>query len=85
MLVGDLPADKARSYLSGLLIGDETTRMTRGFDRDDAAAIVLIGEPHLCDGYGRALTRLGLAFETAPGEAPVVAGLHTLHVQRSLS
>ncbi len=76
---GDLPADKARSYLSGLLIGDETTRMARSFSLDGKTPVALVGEPHLCVWYERALGALGMGCEAAPGDDPVLAGLRILH------
>jgi 2-dehydro-3-deoxygalactonokinase len=76
---GEMPADKARSYLSGLLIGDETAKMARTFDLTAGAVVALLGEPHLCQWYERALGKLGLACEPHPGDDAVLAGLHILH------
>lgn len=76
---GDMPADKARAYLSGLLIGDETAKMTRTLGLGDGTPIALLGEPHLCRWYERALAALGFDYEVAAGDEAVLAGLHILH------
>jgi len=82
---GDMPADQARSYLSGLLIGDETAKMAAAFGLDAASGpVALLGEPHLCRWYQRALGRLGLAVETDAGDAPVLAGLHILFCEGTI-
>lgn len=73
---GQMPARMARSYMSGLLIGDETAKMIKSLGL--GGPIALLGEPHLCAWYERAFTRLGQAFETAGGDAAVLAGLHIL-------
>jgi len=78
---GDLSAEKARSYMSGLLIGDETAKMVRTFDLDERAPVALLGESYLCQGYERALDRLGLTCEPEYGDEPLLAGLHILHSQ----
>lgn len=59
VLTGHLRPEESLPYLSGLLIGDEL----RGAA---AAPDLLIGEPHLCAHYRRAMALLGLP------EAPVM-------------
>jgi 2-dehydro-3-deoxygalactonokinase len=73
---GDMPAQDARSYLSGLLIGDEASKMVRDFQ--PKGRIVLLGEPALCRWYERALTRLGVEIESDPGDEAVITGLTIL-------
>jgi 2-dehydro-3-deoxygalactonokinase len=73
---GDMPAEHARSYLSGLLIGDETSKMVRDFQ--PKGRIVLLGEPALCRWYERALVKLGVEVESDPGDQAVIAGLTIL-------
>lgn len=63
----------ALGYLSGLLIGSEAVEATASSADDEP--VTLIGDPALCARYGRALARLGKAFDIVDGDACVIAGL----------
>ncbi|WP_165856297.1 2-dehydro-3-deoxygalactonokinase [Marinobacter sp. JSM 1782161] len=76
VLLGDLPADRAGAYLSGLLIGDEVRAMTDALA--PAAPVTLIGNGTLNDLYARALDARGFATRTIDGDIAAVRGLHHL-------
>jgi len=57
-LLGHLPHEVLRDYLSGLLIGHELTAGLRGAE---GAKLVLIGDPGLCARYAEALALLGVS------------------------
>jgi 2-dehydro-3-deoxygalactonokinase len=76
---GGMAAEDARSYLSGLLVGDETSKMIRDFA--PSGPVALLGEPELCRWYERALERLGLVVETEAGDGAVIAGLTILRAK----
>ncbi len=78
VLTGHLRPEQSLPYLSGLLIGDELRGAT-------TAPHLLIGEPHLCGHYRRAMALLGMP------EAPVMdaaaattAGLWEIALQAGL-
>jgi len=73
-----LEAGKAASYPSGLLIGDETSRLPRLLGLASGDSIGLMGESALCALYESALRVQGLKIESADGEAAVTAGLALL-------
>ena len=73
-----LEGGKAASYLSGLLVGDETSRLPALLGLADGDSIGLMGEPALCALYEPALRAQGLNIESADGEAAVTAGLALL-------
>ena len=72
-LTGDLPEDEVRSYLSGLLIGDELASAVP----DEAVEVHLIGAPPLAALYEAALQKLGHTVVALDGDA-VAAGLFAL-------
>ena len=76
-----LEGGKAASYLSGLLIGDETAHLPPLLGLRAGSVIGLMGEPALCDLYAPALKAQGLTVEMADGEAAVIAGLTSLRKQ----
>jgi 2-dehydro-3-deoxygalactonokinase len=73
-----LEGGKAASYLSGLLIGDETARLPPLLGLASGDSIGLMGEPALCALYEPALRVQELKVESADGEAAVTAGLALL-------
>jgi 2-dehydro-3-deoxygalactonokinase len=76
VLTGQLPAEAARDYLSGLLIGDELRAAPRG------AHPLLIGDPALCERYRRAMHLCDIpARIAAPGAA--AAGLWRIAMERA--
>lgn len=77
-----LDGGKAASFLSGLLIGDETARLPQHLGLKPRSAIGLMGEQALCDLYAPALKGVGLDVQIADGEAAVIAGLSWLHSVR---
>ncbi|MGD1879891.1 MAG: 2-dehydro-3-deoxygalactonokinase [Kiloniellaceae bacterium] len=79
-LTGDLPEDEVRSYLSGLLIGDELAAAVP----DEAVEVHLIGAPALSALYEAALQKLGHSVVQLDGDA-VAAGLFDLARRREAS
>lgn len=73
VLAGDLPEAEVRSYLSGLLIGDELASALTEADR----TVHLLGAPALTALYEAALTRLGHEVVVLEADA-VAAGLFAL-------
>jgi 2-dehydro-3-deoxygalactonokinase len=83
-MVGPEPAErleggKAASFLSGLLIGDETARLPQLLGLGPGSTVGLMGERGLCDLYAPALSLNGLTVEEADAEQAVVAGLTSLY------
>jgi 2-dehydro-3-deoxygalactonokinase len=83
-MVGPPPGERlhggqAASFLSGLLIGDETARLPQLLGLHEGSSIGLMGERSLCDLYAPALSRKGLVVEEADAEQAVVAGLASLY------
>jgi 2-dehydro-3-deoxygalactonokinase len=74
-----LDGGKAASFLSGLLIGDETARLPQLLGLQPGSSIGLMGEQVLCDLYAPALVHRGLVVEQADAEQAVVAGLASLN------
>ena len=75
---GDLPPSKARSYLSGLLIGAEVAATPALLAAPSGAPLHLLGDPKLCALYARALSQRGTTAEVCDGEAAALAGLTAL-------
>jgi len=73
-----LEAGKAASFLSGLLIGDETARLPQLLGLTEGSSIGLMGERSLCDLYAPALSLRGLTVEEADADQAVIAGLTSL-------
>ncbi len=73
VLAGDLPEDEVRSYLSGLLIGEELATAVP----DDPSEVFLLGAPALTALYDAALTDLGHKVSQLDGDS-VAAGLFGL-------
>jgi 2-dehydro-3-deoxygalactonokinase len=65
-----LPESAAASYLSGILIGHDVRSAVEIHGRDQV--VHLIGEPVLCELYGRALTACNAAHQVSPSDAAVL-------------
>ena len=78
MVGAGLEGGKAASFLSGLLIGDETTRLPKLLGLAEGSSIGLMGERALCDLYAPALSLRGLKVEEIEAEQAVIAGLTSL-------
>jgi 2-dehydro-3-deoxygalactonokinase len=72
-LTGDLPEDEVRSYLSGMLIGDELASAVPS----EPTEVYLLGAPALAALYEAALQKLGHKVASLDADA-VAAGLYTL-------
>lgn len=59
-LTGDITAPQTLDYLSGLLIGEEIRSATVGPPDAVCPAIVLLGDPSLCERYRLALATFGI-------------------------
>jgi 2-dehydro-3-deoxygalactonokinase len=59
-LTGDITATQTLDYLSGLLIGEEIRSATVGLTDAAWPAIVLLGDPTLCERYRLALATFGI-------------------------
>jgi 2-dehydro-3-deoxygalactonokinase len=59
-LTGELAATQTLDYLSGLLIGEEIRGAVVGLPLADCPAIMLLGDPTLCDRYRLALSQFGI-------------------------
>lgn len=77
-LISALSAERARSRLSGLLLGAELAA-ARPYWLGQAVAI--IGAPDLSQAYQKALESQGLTPIMAPGTAMTIAGLTAAHSQ----
>jgi 2-dehydro-3-deoxygalactonokinase len=75
---GDLPAESAESYLSGLLIGAEAASTPRLLGIGDGAKVSIIGDLGLCAHYRRALEARGYRADVFDGEHAVLTGLSAL-------
>jgi 2-dehydro-3-deoxygalactonokinase len=78
-LTGDLQADSAAGYLSGLLIASDTRGALELFAPSAAKAIHLIGARALTSLYAKALAAVGRESRTIDGDAASLAGLTHLH------
>jgi 2-dehydro-3-deoxygalactonokinase len=65
-----LPETAAASYLSGILIGHDVRSAVEIHGRDQV--VHLIGEPVLCELYGRALTACNATYQLSPSDAAVL-------------
>jgi 2-dehydro-3-deoxygalactonokinase len=79
-LTGDLPEDEVRSYLSGLLIGDELASAVPA----EPTEVHLLGAPTLAALYEAALEKLGHRVVRLDADA-VAAGLYSLAQQLNAS
>jgi 2-dehydro-3-deoxygalactonokinase len=79
---GDMAKASARSYLSGLLIGDEVANLPAMLGADPQAEIGLLGDPELCRHYGAAFGQTGLTCHAHDGDQAVLAGLRALYESR---
>ncbi|HEY4030492.1 MAG TPA: 2-dehydro-3-deoxygalactonokinase [Caulobacteraceae bacterium] len=77
-----LPAGQAAAFLSGLLIGDEVSRLPQLLGLDRGSTIGLMGERSLCDLYAPALSLRGLTTLEVDAEQAVIAGLASLNGAR---
>lgn len=73
------PAEQTPSYLSGLLIGAEAASVPGLLGCSGDEHISLLGDPHLCGLYARALAARGRSADLHDGEAAAVAGLFALY------
>lgn len=75
-LDGQLSAEGAASWVSGLLIGSDVNGALSLFAEHDAQApVVIIGAPQLTASYARALARAGRASTEIDGSVAALAGL----------
>ena len=74
---GEAEPRSTPSYLSGLLIGAEVASVP-GLLGEGVREVVLLGDPHLCHLYRRALERRGVETQTFDGSSAVRAGLFAL-------
>lgn len=79
---GDLPKSSARSYLSGLLIGDEVANLPAMLGAGPDAEIGLLGDPELCRYYAAAFGQTGVKCSAHDGDSSVLAGLKALFESR---
>jgi 2-dehydro-3-deoxygalactonokinase len=82
-LTGDLPAEAAASYLSGLLIASDVRGALDLFAKSSAKPIVLIGAQALTSLYAKALTSMSRETRSIDGDGASLAGL--IHLHRLLS
>jgi 2-dehydro-3-deoxygalactonokinase len=82
VVTGTMPADEARSYLSGLLVGADVAATPALLAAGAGAPVHLLGDARLCRLYARALTRRGFDPETSDGETAALAGLSALYDRR---
>jgi 2-dehydro-3-deoxygalactonokinase len=75
---GDMARTSARSYLSGLLIGDEVANLPAMLGAEAGMEIGLLGDPELCRYYAAALAQRGMACACHDGDEAVLAGLTAL-------
>ena len=76
---GSMATAWAESYLSGLLIGAEVAATPALLGLARPSHVVIIGDPALCNLYGRALAHRGTPASLFDGEAAVLAGLAALY------
>jgi 2-dehydro-3-deoxygalactonokinase len=80
---GDMPKASARSYLSGLLIGDEITNLPAMLDAGPDSEVDLLGDSQLCRYYASALQQCGVKSVVHDGDEAVLAGLKALFQEGS--
>jgi 2-dehydro-3-deoxygalactonokinase len=81
-LDGQLTAEGAASWMSGLLIGTDVSGAMQLLGERDAAVHV-IGTAHLAQLYSSALAAAGRTATAVDGEAAAFAGLAFLHRERA--
>ena len=74
---GGATPESTPSYLSGLLIGAEVASVPALLGAA-MGEVVVLGDPHLCRLYRRALERRGVAVQTFDGSSAARAGLFSL-------
>lgn len=82
ILLGQRAAEDARSWLSGLLIGNEI-REGNSMLPDKTGRPVLIGTALLCDMYRAAFDFLGIASESAPDDVTIKGFQQIIHSSQS--
>jgi len=75
---GDMPAERVRPYLSGLLIGAEVAATPALVGAEAGEPVALIGDLRLCGLYRRALEARGIAASVHDGDEAVLVGLKAL-------
>ncbi|HET9161428.1 MAG TPA: 2-dehydro-3-deoxygalactonokinase, partial [Caulobacteraceae bacterium] len=78
VVAGDARPDTTPSYLSGLLIGAEVAAAPDLLGIAPDAPVALIGEPHLCRWYARALKGQERAVSIHNGDEAARAGLFAM-------
>jgi len=75
-VLGELPADKAPAYLSGLLLGSDVMGALTGFSESDpqTGGVTLIGESKLAECYRLVLERQGVAAKILDPHKIAIAG-----------
>lgn len=76
---GDMARSAARSYISGLLIGDEISTLPALAGAETGQEIGLLGDEALCRYYATALDQLGMKASRHDGDGAVIAGLKALY------
>jgi 2-dehydro-3-deoxygalactonokinase len=76
---GDMRRSVARSYISGLLIGDEVSTLPALLGAEAGGEIGLLGDEELCRYYAAALDQLGMRTARYDGDQAVLAGLKALY------
>jgi 2-dehydro-3-deoxygalactonokinase len=76
---GDMARSAARSYISGLLIGDEVSTLPALLGAQGGREIGLLGDEALCGYYAAALGQLGMKASRHDGDAAVISGLKALY------
>jgi 2-dehydro-3-deoxygalactonokinase len=74
-LSGELAADQAASYVSGLLIASDASGALRLFPTSKSNPVYVIGPMELCGQYSLALTTLGAETRVVDSAAAAVSGL----------
>ncbi|MBU3079053.1 2-dehydro-3-deoxygalactonokinase [Sphingomonas quercus] len=75
---GQMPADRASSYLSGLLIGAEIASAPTLLGVAPETPVAIVGDPRLGQRYVRSMTRRGWTATAHDGDEAVLAGLVAL-------
>jgi len=78
VMAGRAEAERAPSFLSGVLIGSEISSLPNLLDAEPGETVHVIGSPHLAARYGTALRRAGWNTSIEDGEDTVLAGLKLL-------
>lgn len=76
---GDMARRAARSYISGLLIGDEVSTLPALLGVEAGQQIGLLGDDALCRYYASALDQLGVTAASHDGDEAVISGLKALY------